>query len=230
MKSFLALVIVLSMLYPVHAQTIMGFNVTEIASSISEGLKGVGLVPDLQSFDRPETKAYFIVFFLLWMVFSIAIGLPDIPSGILSFFAASFLFNRVPSLFVPVTAMGLFEYVFSALFIFVWVDYIMHYMWAISRTTKLFIDAAVTMMAVMFMNSTNIFAIMSGWVEGMISGVGFIIFMIFLMAMKVFNTYFSFMNLASARGLRRAGARAVMEKEKEVEKTVASQQVGREEE
>jgi hypothetical protein len=205
-SSFLVFVVVFFVLCSAHAQTIMGFNVTEIVSSITTGLKGVGLVPDLQSLGSPETKAFFIILILMWMVFNIAIGISDLPSAIFSFFLTSFLFNHIPSLFLSGTAEGLFEYVFSALFVFIWVDYLLHYMWAISRTTKLFMGAAITMIALLFLNFTNIFTLLEGWVTSVLSVFGFIMFIFFMAGMRVFNTYFSMMNLRSAKALRRAGA------------------------
>lgn len=230
MKSILLAVIILLSLVPAHAQEIMGFDVSEIFSSISTGLKGVGLVPDLDGVDSEQTKAFVIVIVLLWMVYNIAIGLPDLPSAILAFFTSSFLFNKVPSLFVSSaaesTVMGLFEHTFSALFVFIWVDYILHYVWALSRTTKLFVNAAVTMMAVMFMNFTNIFVIMKGWIDIMLSTTGFILFLIFMMGMRIFNTYFSMMNIRSARTMRRgAGAGYTMAK-KAAQETVEQQKIG----
>jgi hypothetical protein len=196
---------------------IMGFDVLEIIGTISSGLKGIGLVPDLQSFGAPETKAFFVVLLLMWMVFSVAVGLGDLPSAILAFFLSSLAFNHVPSLFVLTTAQGVFEYVFSALFIFVWVDYLLRYMWGITATTKLLLDAAVTMVAVMFLNFTNIYAVISGWVQSMLSVVGFVMFMVFMLGMRIFNAYFSLMNVSEARGLRRAGGPAVVQSSKAVE-------------
>ena len=215
--SFLAFVLCF-MLVSAAAQDFLGFNASEIVGFVSSGLKNVGLIPDLQSFASESTKAFFIILILMWIVFNIAAGLPDIPSAVFAFFASSWLYNKVPLLFEMSTAQGLFQYLFSALFIFVWVDYILRYVWAVSRTTKLFLDASITMIAVMFLDFTNIFDLIQGWITTMLTGVGFVMFLFFLLGLRVFNTYFSLMNLKSSRDLRKVGRKAAGEARKEARK------------
>lgn len=217
---------------------ILGFDVDEILGSMASGMEGVGLVPNLAGaceecadgecdympcdsarpgswnralWDWKPTRAYFTIFFLLWMVFSVAIGFDDTVSVIFSFFLSSLMFNHLPGLFVAtgqgeLVAQGLFEYAFSALFMFVLTDYLLGYMWAMTQTTRLLLDAAITMMAVMFMNFTNLFRLMSFWVDTMLAGWGLVLFLLFMMGMKFFNTYSSMMNIGVARKLRTAGA------------------------
>ena len=227
MRTLLAFVVVFSMLCSTYAQAedsliIMGFDVKEILGQITTGLKGVGLVPDLQGFDDASTKAFFIILILMWMVFSIAIGLDDLPAAIFSFFITSVLFNKLPALFVTDTTIGLFIHAFSALFIFIWVDYILHYMWGISSTTKLFLDASITMVAVMFLNFTNVFTIIEGWITLMLSWVGFFMFILFMLGMRVFNTYFSLMNIKSAKDIRSEGRKKADQAKSDADKFIES--------
>jgi len=219
-----------------ESMMIMGFDMQEIMGTITGGMAGVGLVPDFKGacescesvgpdceygvecnpsagaawgkglWEWGPTRAFFIIFFLVWMVFSIAVGIGDLPSAILSFFSASFLFNALPPLFVPGVAQGMFEYAFSALFMFIWVDYLLRYMWAMTQTTKLLLDAAITMMAIMFMNITNIFETMELWISSVLSVWGLVLFFVFMIGMKFFNTFSSLMNIQCVREMRTAGA------------------------
>ncbi|MBR9689447.1 MAG: hypothetical protein GOV01_00935 [Candidatus Altiarchaeota archaeon] len=250
MRNLILVILITSMLHlPALAQTasdedieIMGFNLNEIVDPMIAGLKGIGLVPDLKRtcedpdncnvVELDETKNFFIILIMLWLIFNIAIGLADMPSAIFAFFATSFAFNHFPSLFVTGVTMGaaaigdvpesigLFKYVFSALFVFVWVDYIMKYFWAISRTTKLFLNASITLIALFFMDVTNLFTMIEGWLSIFVTGIGFILFIAFMFAMKFFNTFFNIMNVKASRNIREGGREKVLRAEKDVSREV----------
>ena len=221
MRSLIFLAIFLSLaMVSVEAQEILSVDISDFIEPLAENLHKFGIIPRLDSFTSESSRAFFIILILMWLVFSVAIGLGDLPSAVFSFFLSSWLYNNIPSLFVPSSAQGLFSYVFSALFIFIWVDYIFKYLWSVSRTTKLFLEASITMIAVMFMEFSNIYAMIADWIGIVLSVFGFIAFILFLTVMKVFNAYFSLMNIRAADDTRKAGKEAAIEAEKKATTTL----------
>gem|GEM_PF-6018222 len=238
---------------------IMGVDLSSMVASLTDSLKGVGLIPDLSASCRvpdttcssdsdcsgdsvcassvcykancnplsnDDTKAFFMILLLLFMVLSIVIGLANFPSAIVAFFATSLLFNHLPSLFVTSVAHGLFEYTFSALFIFIWTDYIMKYMWAISPTTRLFLEASVTMIALFFMKIEAVYSLIETLLKNFLGTAGFIIFFVFMLVMHFINTFITLTNTKAARELRKVGSVKVQNEYKEQGKREMAQKLG----
>ncbi|MBR9680275.1 MAG: hypothetical protein GOU98_00430 [Candidatus Altiarchaeota archaeon] len=201
-------------------------KVCEINSQCSSDSTCVGnscLISDCNPLSQDKTRAYFMILLLLFMAFSIVIGLSNMPSSIFSFFITSFLFNNIPSLFEVAAAQGLFEYVFSALFIFLWTDYILQYMWAISPMTRLFLEASVTLIALFFMSIGAVYERIAWMLEFFLGTVGFIMFMFFMLGMHFFNAFISLTNVKAARNLRKGGSVAVQNVDKDVERKVIAE-------
>ena len=213
----LGFLIVSAFMISARAQSLAGVDIGEFIDPLFENLRKAKLLPSLDSFTSDSARAFFIVLILMWLIFSVAINFGDFPSAIFSFFITSLLYNSIPTLFSIDPVTGLFKYIFSALFIFVWTDYIMKYVWALSRPTKLFLETSITMIAVMFMEFGNVFEIIQGWIGLVISWIGFIAFLAFLTVMRIFNTYFSLMNIKAAKDVRKTGKEDVVRAGKEAE-------------
>ncbi len=198
-----------------YAQTILDFDLGEFIPMITDNLKAFGLVPNLSEgcddpdncnvFELPSTRAFFIILILFWMILNIAVGLGNMPSVLFGFFITSLIFKYLPAVF-GMDVMGLFKFVFSGLFIFIWLEYIMRYLFAFSKTTKLFLQSSITLIAIFFLNAINVFDLISNWLNVMISGVGFIIFIVFMLAMRIISAYTGLLSIGAAKDVRGEGS------------------------
>ena len=218
-----------------YAQTLLDFDLGEFIPMITDNLKEFGLVPDLsvgcgttpdcEVFGLESTQAFFIIFILLWMVLNIAIGLGNIPSMLVGFFVSSLVFKYVPAVFnlgietqQPLMAMGLFKFVFSGLFIFIWLEYIMRYLFAFSKTTKLFLQSSITLIAIFFLDAINVFDLISNWLTHLVSKVGFVIFIVFMLAMRIISAYSGLLSIGASKALRKEGSSVAGSAYSDVEK------------
>ena len=218
-----------------YAQSILDFDLGEFIPMITENLEAFGLVPNLSAgcenpdncnvFELPSTRAFFIILILFWMILNIALGLGNMPSVLGGFFVTSLLFKYLPAVFImsgggtEVMAMGLFKFVFSGLFIFIWLDYIMRYLFAFSKTTKLFLQASITLIAIFFLNSINVFDLISNWLTWMVSGVGFGLFIVFMLAMRIVSAYAGLLSIGAAKDVRKEGVDIAGTAQSDAEKT-----------
>ncbi len=193
---FLALLLFSS----VYAQGSDGlvYSLGNITKEISGAMTEYGLVPDLQGFESDQTRAYFIILVMLWLVLSVTLGLGDFLSALLAYLLSSLAFNNFASLFQPSVASGLFEYVFSTLFIFVWTEYLFSFAWSFSKSTRLFLAASVSSIAVSTMSITNIFRVIGGWIEWIFTGVGLAVFIVFMIGMRLFVLYSRIVGMAAS--------------------------------
>ena len=211
-----------------YAQSILDFDLSEFIPMITDNLKAFGLVPDLSEgcedpdncnvFELESTRAFFIILILFWMVLNIALGFGTMPSILSGFFVTSLIFRYLPAIF-GMDVMGLFKFVFSGLFIFIWLEYIMRYLFAFSKTTKLFLQASITLIAIFFLNSINVFDLISGWLTYVISGVGFVIFIVFMLAMRIISAYAGLLSIGAAKNLRKEGVEIAGIAESDANKT-----------
>ena len=167
------------------------------------------LLPDLDIENDPSgVKAFFMFGLMVWMVLDIYFQMSTIINIFVTFAITSFFFNVVNYMFAPETVQQIFTLVFSALFIYVFTDFILKYVFGLTQKTKLLLKLSVTAIAVAGMSFTDVYRKIAGYVTGA-STLGYIIFFAFLIVMRFFNMFFSMMRLSTAKDFRRGGAQKV---------------------
>jgi hypothetical protein len=191
--------------------------VQPLISSITGALGTIGLLPRFDVcgegvekcnlLGSPQVRAFFIILIMLWMVLNVVLEMRPLLSAIFSFGLSSLMFTHLPSLF-SIDVMGLFGFVFSGLFIFIWMDYILRFLWGFSSTTKLLLNISVTMIGMIFMSVLSIFEMISFWLSNIVSGWGIIFFFIFMFAMRIVNAYVGLLSVGPLKQTKIEGARS----------------------
>jgi hypothetical protein len=185
----------------VFAQSVENF-IEPVFSTVLETAGKIGLLPRFnvcegeercQLLSYPEVKAFFIVLVMVWMIFNVIFRTRAFNSAIFSLVITSLMFNHLPSLF-SVSVMGLFTFVFSGLFVFMWMNYLMKFLWGFSPTTKLLLSISVTMIGMMFIGVKSIFDLLSNWLTYVVSWVGIVIFFVFMFLMRLMSAYAGFVS------------------------------------
>ncbi|MBR9680066.1 MAG: hypothetical protein GOU99_03390 [Candidatus Altiarchaeota archaeon] len=192
-------------------------------SALFDTLSSIGFLPSFELegtalLDSEDFRAFLVIFLMFWMVFETFIELNSIFSFAFSLILTSFLQSNFPTMFAISSAQSSFQFVFSALFIYLLLDFIMRFVWALKPGTKLVLKMTIVFMAVMFMDFTNIYDAMHGWVVNLVGGVGFIGFIIFLITVRVFYMFFAMMNLGPALQMRDAAGSLPGKTKEEIEK------------
>jgi len=169
-----------------------------------------------------QFQAFIMFAILVWMVLDIFFGAKSLVNFIFTFAISVFFFNRLNALFTPAVVEQIFTLVFSALFVFIFTDFLMGFAWGFSRKTRSLLNLAVTAVAVTVLNFTHIYDQVAAYITTLSWG-GFAVFIGFMILMRVFNTFFSMMRMKPAIALRSKGAATTGHKKAEHQKEFAAE-------
>ncbi|MBR9681953.1 MAG: hypothetical protein GOV00_04110 [Candidatus Altiarchaeota archaeon] len=220
-----------ALLQPIYAQTDSDEPVDEgIAINLLKGpfiaimgfLNSSNMLPDLNAEENePQFLAFIMFAIMVWMILDIFFGATTMVKFIFTFAISTFFFNRVNALFTQVIIEQIFILVFSAMFIFIFTDFLLGFAWSFSAKTKHLLNLAVTAIAVVSLNFTQVYSQISDYITALSWG-GFILFIIFMVVMRLFNTFFSIMRMKPARDIRAGGAGVTQKSLRDMEKDEAA--------
>ena len=165
------------------------------------------LLPQLNAENNEDQFLAFLMFaVLVWMVLDLFFGnLNSLMKFVFAFVVTSFFFKIVNALFTTHVVEQVFALIFSGMFVLILTEFFIGFAWGISHGTRRLISISVAVIAMVSLNFTQIYQEISALITGL-SWAGMALFILFMIAMRIFNTFFSMMRFKAARELRIAGA------------------------
>ena len=170
-------------------------------------IKTLGILPNFKEYcegdvlDCDYFRGYLIIMTGFFMLMDVVASLNPYISFAFAFFVSGWLFNQVPELFSIQNSSIIFRYSFAVMLTYVLFEYIFSFFWGVSKRTREMLVLSTSLIAVFFLDISRLWKTIESFI-GSVNTIGFIIFILFLLSMRFFNTYFTLMRVRGALNLR----------------------------
>ncbi|HDR53355.1 MAG TPA: hypothetical protein ENN60_01625 [archaeon] len=190
----------------------------DVLQDVLQAVRASGFLPNLNpNEDSDQFRAFIMFALLVWMVIEVYFEAGKVMNVIFTLAITLGFFKLTQTFFTTTVVEQVFSLVFSALFIFLVTDFLLGFAWGISARTRLLFNVSVTAIAVAVLNFTSIYVRVSNFIIGLSWG-GVAGFLILMVVMRLFNSFFSMMRMSTAVELRKAGASTVSKQQDAIRK------------